>query len=40
VTKLERVRIAPTIEKMVETILRLFRRVERRHMSSVVRRVG
>jgi len=38
-TILERVEVAPIVEKMVETRLRWFGHVERRSIDSVVRRV-
>jgi hypothetical protein len=36
----EKVVVAPIVEKMVETRFRWFGHVERRHVDSVVRRVG
>jgi len=39
-TTLERVGVAPLVEKMVETRLRWYGHVERRHVDSMARRVG
>ena len=36
---LERIRVTPIVEKMVENKFRWFRHVERRHVDFVVRRV-